>query len=107
MSYTSDTLQCILNIKQTQINVLVIQCQTHLGKIFKCTIFVGYGGVINFERCRTVSSCLQVYQVSLKNLEWFSSYRADTICDGQTDRQTDGQTHGEKQYVSLPCRGET
>ena len=53
MSYTSDTLQCILNIKQTQINVLVIQCQTHLGKIFKCTIFVGYGGVINFERCRT------------------------------------------------------
>ena len=54
MSYTSDTLQCILNIKQTQINVLVIQCQTHLGKIFKCTIFVGYGGVINFEWCRTI-----------------------------------------------------
>ena len=58
MSYTSDTLQCILNIKQTQINVLVIQCQTHLGKIFKCTIFVGYGGVINFERCRTVREIL-------------------------------------------------
>ena len=55
MSYTSDTLQCILNIKQIQINVLVIQCQTHLGKIFKCTIFEGYGGVINFERCRTTS----------------------------------------------------
>ena len=54
MSYTSDTLQCILNIRQTQINVLVIQCQTHLGKIFKCTIFVGYGGVINFEWCRTI-----------------------------------------------------
>ena len=54
MSYTSDTLQCILNIIQTQINVLVIQCQTHLGKIFKCTIFVGYGGVINFEWCRTL-----------------------------------------------------
>ena len=35
---------------------------------------------------------LQVYQVSLKNLERFSSYRADTICDGQTDRRTDGQT---------------
>ena len=32
---------------------------------------------------------LQVYQVSLKNLKRFSSYRADTICDGQTDRQTD------------------
>ena len=59
------------------------------------------------------SSCrgLQVYQISLKNLERFSSYRADTICDGhtdgRTDRQTDGQTHGEKQYVSRPCRGET
>ena len=48
---------------------------------------------------------LQVYQVSLKNLQRFSSYRADTICDGQTDRQTDGQTHGEKRYVSRPCRG--
>ena len=38
---------------------------------------------------------LQVYQVSLKNLERFSSYRADTICDGQTDRRTDGQTDGQ------------
>ena len=28
-------------------------------------------------------------QVSLKNLQRFSSYRADTICDGQTDGQTD------------------
>ena len=37
---------------------------------------------------------LQVYQVSLKNLERFSSYRADTICDGQTDRQTDRRTDG-------------
>ena len=35
---------------------------------------------------------LQVYQVSLKNLQRFSSYRADMICDGQTDRQTDGRT---------------
>ena len=34
---------------------------------------------------------LQVYQVSLKNLNWFSSYRADTICDGQTDGQTDAR----------------
>ena len=31
---------------------------------------------------------LQLYQVSLKNLERFSSYRADTICDGQTVGQT-------------------
>ena len=30
---------------------------------------------------------LQVYQVSLKNLKRFSSYRADRICDGQTDGQ--------------------
>ena len=37
---------------------------------------------------------LLVYQVSLKNLKRFSSYRADTICDGQTDRQTDGRTDG-------------
>ena len=35
---------------------------------------------------------LQVYQVSLKNLKRFSSYRADKICDGQTDRQTDRRT---------------
>ena len=34
---------------------------------------------------------LQVYQVSLKNLERFSSYRADMICDGQTDGQTDAR----------------
>ena len=32
---------------------------------------------------------LQVYQVSLKNLKQFLSYRADTICDGQTDGRTD------------------
>ena len=35
---------------------------------------------------------LQVYQVSLKNLKRFSSYRADTICDGQTDGRTDRRT---------------
>ena len=35
---------------------------------------------------------LQVYQVSLKNLQRFSSYRADTICDGQTDGQMDRRT---------------
>ena len=34
---------------------------------------------------------LQVYQLSLKNLLRFSSYRADTICDGQTDGQTDAR----------------
>ena len=34
---------------------------------------------------------LQVYQVSLKNLLRFSSYRADTICNGQTDGRTDGR----------------
>ena len=40
----------------------------------------------------TSSRGLQVYQVSLKNLQRFSSYRADTICDGQTDRRTDRRT---------------
>ena len=37
---------------------------------------------------------LKVYQVSLKYLSRFSYYRADKICDGQTDRQTDIQTDG-------------
>ena len=49
---------------------------------------------------------LQVYQVSLKNLQQFSSYRADTICDGQTDgqtdRQTDGQTDARGKTICLP-----
>ena len=35
---------------------------------------------------------LQVYQVSLKNLKRFSSYRADTICDRQTDGRKDRRT---------------
>ena len=37
---------------------------------------------------------LQVYQVSLTNLKRkrFSSYRADTICDGRMDRRTDIRT---------------
>ena len=33
--------------------MLTIQNQTRAGKIFKCTIFVGYGGVIFFYWCRT------------------------------------------------------
>ena len=49
---------------------------------------------------------LQVYQVSLKNLERFSSYRADTICDrqtdGRTDRRTDGQTDTRGKTICLP-----
>ena len=45
---------------------------------------------------------LQVYQVSLKNLKQFSSYRPDTICDGQTD----GQTHGEKQCLPTLSGGD-
>ena len=45
---------------------------------------------------------LQVYQVSLKNLERFSSYRADTICDGQTDGQTDGRTDARGKTICLP-----
>ena len=45
---------------------------------------------------------LQVYQVSLKNLQRFTSYRADTICDGQTDRQTDRQTDARGKTICLP-----
>ena len=45
---------------------------------------------------------LQVYQVSLKNLKRFSSYRADTICDGQTDRQTDRRTDARGKTICLP-----
>ena len=41
---------------------------------------------------------LQVYQVSLKNLLRFSSYRADTICD----RQTDGRTDARGKTICLP-----
>ena len=36
-------------------NVLTIQHQTCVDEIFKCTIFVGYGGVIFFYRCSTFS----------------------------------------------------
>ena len=35
-------------------NVLTIQHQTCVDEIFKCTIFVGYGGVIFFYRCSTL-----------------------------------------------------
>ena len=35
-------------------NVLTIQHQTCVDEIFKCTIFVGYGGVILFYRCSTL-----------------------------------------------------
>ena len=37
--------------------MLTIHNQTHAGKIFKCTIFVGYGGVVFFYWCRTIRSC--------------------------------------------------
>ena len=36
-------------------NVLTIQHQTCVDEIFKCTIFVGYGGVIFFYRCSTIN----------------------------------------------------
>ena len=45
---------------------------------------------------------LQVYQVSLKNLERFSSYRVDTICDGQMHARTDGQTDAQGKTICLP-----
>ena len=36
-------------------NALTIQHQTCVDEIFKCTIFVGYGGVIFFYRCSTIN----------------------------------------------------
>ena len=36
------------DLTQTVGNVLTIQHQTCVDEIFKCTIFVGYGGVIFF-----------------------------------------------------------
>ena len=54
----------------------------------------------------TLSECaLQMFEVSLKYLLGFSSYRADAILflsDGQTDKKTKGK----KQYVSRPIQGE-
>ena len=41
-------------------NVLTIQHQTCVDEIFKCTIFVGYGGVIFFYRCSTLHLQIQV-----------------------------------------------
>ena len=41
-------------------NVLTIQHQTCVDEIFKCTIFVGYGGVIFFYQCSTKSDGLLV-----------------------------------------------
>ena len=52
----------------------------------------------------TLSDCaLQMYEVWLKDLLQFSSYRADTICDGQMDRQTDARG---KNNMSLNLPGE-
>ena len=38
-------------------NVLTIQHQTCVDEIFKCTIFVGYGGVIFFTGVPPYQSC--------------------------------------------------
>ena len=54
----------------------------------------------------TLSDCaLQMYEVWLKDLLQFSSYRADTICDGQMDRQTDAR--GKTICLSIFQGGET
>ena len=42
------------DLTQNVANVLTIQHQTCVDEIFKCTIFVGYGGVIFFYRCSTI-----------------------------------------------------
>ena len=42
------------NFTQNAGNILTIQHQTCADEIFRCTIFVGYGGVIFFDRCATL-----------------------------------------------------
>ena len=44
----------IRNIRYNARIVVTIQCQTHVNEIFKCTIFVGYGGVIQLYWCYTM-----------------------------------------------------
>ena len=48
MVYSSVILQKIRDIRLNGRNVLTIPNQTRAGKIFKCTIFVVYGGVMFF-----------------------------------------------------------
>ena len=51
--------------------MLTIQNQTCAGKIFNCTIFVGYGGVIFFYWCRTICYKYKIYLLyaDLKNAD--------------------------------------
>ena len=44
----------IRNIRYNARIVFTIQCQTHVNEIFKCTIFVGNGGVIQLYWCYTM-----------------------------------------------------
>ena len=46
-------------------------------------------GITVLVLCKSSDHGLHLYQ----HLEWFKSYGADTICDGQTDRHTGGQTN--------------
>ena len=54
-------------------NVLTIQHQTCVDEIFKCTIFVGYGGVIFFtgvpparSACKTFAEVIELDMISKK-----------------------------------------
>ena len=53
MVYSGAILQFIRDVRLNGRNVLTIQNQTRAGKIFKCMIFVGYGGVICFTGVAT------------------------------------------------------
>ena len=67
MVYSDVILQSIRDIRLNGRNVLTVQNQIRAGKIFKCTIFVGYGGVIFFTGVAPDGSKVRrVYDVARK-----------------------------------------
>ena len=52
--------------------MLTIQNQTRASKIFKCTIFVGYGGVIFFLLESHLCTTLALYRHGSEPIQFFS-----------------------------------
>ena len=48
--------------------MLTIHNQTRAGKIFKCTIFVGYGGVIFFTGVAPHPAAMYIVELALERL---------------------------------------
>ena len=42
-------------------------CSKYVGDFFKCTIFVGYGGVIQLYRCYTIYGVLRVKTITKRD----------------------------------------